>query len=185
MVETSRGFRDLCGLIIPDLPHIVSFANSVNFARGIFRQHYRIYYGEQFVYAELHLCFSEWIICKIWKLDEHIVEKGLDSSFTVFEDALHYFSAVDSHCDLVITRNKKDFRKSLFPVMTAREYLHSIKPKQEDLTDQKVRYESIKTNKTKALFCVLGYVLPFRRLENKPDRVTPQPLSVLFFPQFP
>jgi predicted nucleic acid-binding protein len=69
------------------------------------------------------------IICEICKLDEHIIEKGLNSSFTDFEDALQYFSAVDSDCDIIITRNGKDYKKSLLPVMTADEYLQSIKTK--------------------------------------------------------
>lgn len=69
------------------------------------------------------------IICTICKLDEHIIEKGLNSDFNDFEDALQYFSAVDSDCDIIITRNGKDFKKSLLPVMTADEYLQSIKPK--------------------------------------------------------
>lgn len=69
------------------------------------------------------------IICEICKLDEHIIEKGLNSSFTDFEDALQYFSAVDAGCEIIITRNGKDFKKSLLPVMSADEYLQSIKPK--------------------------------------------------------
>jgi predicted nucleic acid-binding protein len=69
------------------------------------------------------------IICEICKLDEHIIEKGLNSSFSDFEDGLQYFSAVDSECEIIITRNGKDFKKSLLPVMTADEYLQSIKTK--------------------------------------------------------
>lgn len=69
------------------------------------------------------------IICEICKLDEHIIEKGLNSSFKDFEDSLQYFSAVDSDCEIIITRNGKDFKKSLLPVMTADEYLKSIKTK--------------------------------------------------------
>ena len=69
------------------------------------------------------------IICEICKLDEPIIEKGLNSDFKDFEDALQYFSATDSDCDIIITRNGKDFKKSLLPVMTAKEYLQSIKTK--------------------------------------------------------
>ncbi|WP_026836983.1 type II toxin-antitoxin system VapC family toxin [Gillisia sp. JM1] len=69
------------------------------------------------------------IICEICKLDEHIIEKGLNSSFSDFEDALQYFSALDSDCEIIITRNGKDFKKSLLPVMTADEYMQSIKTK--------------------------------------------------------
>lgn len=67
------------------------------------------------------------IISEICSLDEHTIEKGLNSSFTDFEDALQYFSALDSDCQTIITRNGKDFKKSLIPVMTAEEYLNSIR----------------------------------------------------------
>lgn len=66
------------------------------------------------------------IISEICKLDEDIIEKGLNSSFEDFEDALQYFSALEANCETIITRNGKDFRKSLLPVMTAEEYLKSF-----------------------------------------------------------
>lgn len=69
------------------------------------------------------------IISEVCKLDEHTIEKGLNSSFKDFEDSLQYFSALDSDCEIIITRNGKDFKKSLIPVMTADEYLKSIKNK--------------------------------------------------------
>lgn len=69
------------------------------------------------------------IISEICSLDEHTVEKGLNSSFKDFEDALQYFSATESDCELIITRNGKDFKKSLLPVMTADEFLKSLNKK--------------------------------------------------------
>lgn len=69
------------------------------------------------------------IICTICKVDEQIIEKGLNSNFNDFEDALQYFSAIGSDCDILITRNGKDFKNSLLPVMTADEFLQSIRPK--------------------------------------------------------
>lgn len=65
------------------------------------------------------------IISEICDINEAIIEKGLNSSFIDFEDALHYFSAADSGCEILITRNGKDFKESLIPVMTADEYLKS------------------------------------------------------------
>lgn len=67
------------------------------------------------------------IICEICKIDESIVEKGLNSKFNDFEDSLQYFCAIDSKCDIIITRNAKDFKSSLLPIMTAKEYLESLK----------------------------------------------------------
>ena len=69
------------------------------------------------------------IISEICSLDEHTVEKGLNSSFKDFEDALQYFSATESDCELIITRNGKDFKKSLLPVMTTDEFLKSLNKK--------------------------------------------------------
>jgi len=66
------------------------------------------------------------IISEICSLDEQTIEKGLNSSFKDFEDALQYFSATEFDCELIITRNGKDFKKSLLPVMTPNEFLKSL-----------------------------------------------------------
>lgn len=66
------------------------------------------------------------IIREICSLDEHTIEKGLNSSIKDFEDALQYFSATESECEIMITRNGKDFKKSLLPIMTADEFLKSL-----------------------------------------------------------
>ncbi len=59
----------------------------------------------------------------------YTVEKALNSSFSDFEDALQYFSATASNCDIIITRNAKDFRQSLLPIMSADEFLKSLNKK--------------------------------------------------------
>ncbi|MCB0497076.1 MAG: PIN domain-containing protein [Cyclobacteriaceae bacterium] len=69
------------------------------------------------------------IISEISSLDEQTIEKGLNSSIEDFEDALQYFSATESDCEIIITRNGKDFKKSLLPVMTAEEFLKSLRVK--------------------------------------------------------
>lgn len=66
------------------------------------------------------------IISEICSLNEHTIEKGLNSSIKDFEDALQYFSATESDCEIIITRNGKDFKKSLLPVMTASEFLKGL-----------------------------------------------------------
>ena len=67
------------------------------------------------------------IISGICELDELIIEKGLNSDFPDFEDSLHYFSALRTECDIIVTRNGKDFKKSQIPVMTPDEFLNSMK----------------------------------------------------------
>jgi len=67
------------------------------------------------------------VISEICELDEVIIEKGLNSDFSDFEDSLQYFSALRAECDIIITRNGKDFKKSEIPVMSPDEFLNSIK----------------------------------------------------------
>lgn len=69
------------------------------------------------------------IISEICGLDESIIEKGLNSNFSDFEDSLQYFSALKADCCLLITRNGKDFKASQIPIMTPDEYLTSIQKK--------------------------------------------------------
>ena len=66
------------------------------------------------------------VLCDISSLGEQTIEKALNSSVKDFEDALQYVSATESECEIIITRNGKDFKKSLLPVMTADEYLKSL-----------------------------------------------------------
>ena len=66
-------------------------------------------------------------ISNISGVDELIIEKGLNSSFKDFEDSLQYFSALKSDCTIFITRNVKDYKEADIPVMTAEEYLASIR----------------------------------------------------------
>ena len=48
---------------------------------------------------------------------------ALNSNFKDFEDAIQYHTALENELDLIITRNKKDFKTSALPVLTAKEYL--------------------------------------------------------------
>ncbi|MEN8120928.1 MAG: PIN domain-containing protein [Bacteroidota bacterium] len=67
------------------------------------------------------------VISKICELDEKIIEKGLNSDFSDYEDSLQYFSALRMECDILITRNGKDFKGVRIPVMTPDEFLNSLK----------------------------------------------------------
>ena len=62
-------------------------------------------------------------ICGLVTVDRDVVEKALSSEFTDFEDAMQYFSAEKFGADIIITRNKKDFRNAQLPVYTPTEYL--------------------------------------------------------------
>lgn len=66
------------------------------------------------------------IISETSDLTDKIIEKGLSSNFSDFEDALQYHCALKADCNILITRNVKDFKESEMPVMTAAEYLKSL-----------------------------------------------------------
>ena len=66
------------------------------------------------------------ILSEVFSLSPQTLDKALNSTIKDFEDALQYFSATESSCDYIITRNGKDFKESQLPVMTAEEFLKSI-----------------------------------------------------------
>lgn len=66
-------------------------------------------------------------ICELATVDSSVVKQALQSSFSDFEDALQYYSALNAQADFIITRNGKDFALSKIPVMTASEYLAMTK----------------------------------------------------------
>lgn len=63
------------------------------------------------------------VLVKVAQLDDKIIELALVSDFKDFEDAIQYHTALENSIDIIITRNKKDFKNSKLPVMTAKEYL--------------------------------------------------------------
>lgn len=64
------------------------------------------------------------VLVEILSLNDKITELALsDESFPDFEDGLQYYSAIENEVDIIITRNKKDFKNSRLPVLTAKEYL--------------------------------------------------------------
>ena len=63
------------------------------------------------------------VLCSISLMDDEVIEKAINSDFKDFEDAMQYFSALASHCDLIVTRNEKDFKNAMIPVMNGESYL--------------------------------------------------------------
>ncbi len=64
------------------------------------------------------------LLVSILPLDDRILELALSSDFNDFEDAIQYYTAIENKLDMIITRNKKDFKASELPVFTANEYLY-------------------------------------------------------------
>ena len=53
------------------------------------------------------------VLVTLLPLDDKITELALsDDNFSDFEDGLQYYSAMENQIDVIITRNKKDFKNS-------------------------------------------------------------------------
>jgi len=58
--------------------------------------------------------------------DNEIVQDAIDSDFSDFEDAVQYYTAISAKCDIIITRNVKDYKQSAIPVLTAEQFLRTL-----------------------------------------------------------
>ena len=63
------------------------------------------------------------VLVDVLPLDDKIIELALTSDQKDFEDAIQYYTAIENNTDIIITRNKKDFKKLNIPILTAKEYL--------------------------------------------------------------
>ncbi|MCP9768687.1 PIN domain-containing protein [Lacihabitans sp. LS3-19] len=67
------------------------------------------------------------LLVEVVPLSDKIIDLSLNNTkFTDFEDSLQYYSASESSCEIIITRNQKDFKSADLPVMNAEEFLNSM-----------------------------------------------------------
>ena len=67
------------------------------------------------------------VLVELLNLDDKVTELALsDESFPDFEDGLQYYSAIENQIDVIITRNKKDFKNSKIPILSTKEFLALI-----------------------------------------------------------
>ncbi len=67
------------------------------------------------------------LLCGMSIMNDDIIEKAINSDFKDFEESMQYFSALETNCNIIITRNEKDFKNALIPVMNPESYLKSLK----------------------------------------------------------
>ncbi|MEQ9424282.1 MAG: PIN domain-containing protein [Cyclobacteriaceae bacterium] len=64
------------------------------------------------------------VLVAVLALNDKITQLALgDDAFKDFEDGLQYYTALENDVDVIITRNKGDFRSSRIPVLSAKEFL--------------------------------------------------------------
>ena len=68
------------------------------------------------------------LVVNVLPLDDKIIGLALnDDTFTDLEDGFQYFTSVVHEQGIIITRNLKDYKTSLIPVMTAQQFLETMK----------------------------------------------------------
>lgn len=64
------------------------------------------------------------VLVEVLAVDDKILDLALTSDQKDFEDAIQYYTAIENEMDIIITRNKKDFKNLNLPVLTAKEFLN-------------------------------------------------------------
>jgi len=64
------------------------------------------------------------VLVEVLVLDNKIIDLALVSDLKDFEDAIQFYTAIENNANIIITRNKKDFKKQNIPILTAKEYLN-------------------------------------------------------------
>jgi len=63
------------------------------------------------------------ILLKIIDSSESIIDKALNSSFTDFEDAIQYYTALENGIKIILTRNLRDYKNADMIVQTPKTFL--------------------------------------------------------------
>lgn len=65
------------------------------------------------------------VLVQVLSVDDKIIELALNSKFRDFEDAIQYFTAIESGIKLLLTRNIKDYRKAEITIQTPELYIQT------------------------------------------------------------
>jgi predicted nucleic acid-binding protein len=65
------------------------------------------------------------VLVQVLPVDDKVIELALNSKFKDFEDAIQYFTAIESGITFLLTRNIKDYKKAEIPVQTPELYVQA------------------------------------------------------------
>lgn len=92
---------------------------SLSFSTAIYLMQ-RFKYTRKEIVSKLSIVKS---ICTVTTVNESVIDRMLQSDFNDLEDAIQYYSALSFGAESIVTRNTKDFQKSLIPVHTPEEFI--------------------------------------------------------------
>jgi len=83
--------------------------------------------AKQYSTSEARRILSKFkVLVAVLSVDDKIIELALNSKFQDFEDAIQYFTAIESGITLLLTRNLKDYRKAEITVQTPMLYIQTM-----------------------------------------------------------
>ncbi|HMK06876.1 MAG TPA: PIN domain-containing protein [Flavobacterium sp.] len=62
-------------------------------------------------------------LVSVLAVDNKIIDLAISSDFSDFEDAIQYNTAIENNIRIIVTRNLKDYKKSLIQVMNPETFL--------------------------------------------------------------
>ena len=65
-------------------------------------------------------------LIKVLPFEDEAIDSALVSKINDFEDAIQCFIATKYGCDVIITRNIKDYKQSSIPVLTPEQFLNIV-----------------------------------------------------------
>ena len=66
------------------------------------------------------------LVLAVLPTDSKMVHNALYSSFSDFEDATQHFTALQVPVDCILTRNSADYKESVIPVKTPKDFLDTL-----------------------------------------------------------
>ena len=77
--------------------------------------------------AEIVAMFADFVtMCNVTPVDSLVIDEAIASSFSDFEDAMQYYSAMREGADAIITRNTADFSTSQIDVYEPQAFLDML-----------------------------------------------------------
>lgn len=65
-------------------------------------------------------------IIQIIPVDPIVIDSALSSRWPDLEDSITYHAAQNANCEAIITRNPKDFKDSMIPILSPVEFLEEV-----------------------------------------------------------
>jgi predicted nucleic acid-binding protein len=82
--------------------------------------------SRQYATTEARRILSKFkVLVRVLPVDGKVIELALNSKFKDFEDAIQYFTAIESGITFLLTRNIKDYKKAEIPVQTPELYVQA------------------------------------------------------------